>query len=288
MDFFLSRPYNLARQFGRQGYFMVENKDDAKVDQPTLGERFNRVHSAHLQSSTLQRVWRNAYGDDYPEEVRPSAFYSRSTLLHLMAGLQVGPGQTVVDLGCGNGGAALWIARELGTNLIGIDLSTAGVAAATERAAELSLSNTVRFQEGDLTATGLPSASCDAAVSLDVLYAVPDKTAAIEEIARILPPGARFGFTTWEEEGYSERLKAMQIPDHRPVLDAAGFDVELYREPANWREQQQAVLEGLLASEQDLAVERDRLTADHFMALANGMLSAMPKRRYVEILARRR
>ena len=67
-----------------------------------------------------------------------------------------------------------------------------------------------------------------------------------------------------------------------------GMDVELYEEPANWRQQQQAVLEGLLASEQDLVAEKDRLTADHFMALANGMLSAMPKRRYVEILARRR
>ena len=39
---------------------------------------------------------------------------------------------------------------------------------------------------------------------------------------------------------------------------------------------------------QDLVAEQDRPTADHFMALANGMLSAMLQRRYVVILARRR
>ncbi len=148
---------------------MAETSDGANGDEPTVAERFNRSHRARVQSATLQRVWRDAYGDEYPEEVKPNAFYSRSTLRHLLAGLRVGPGQTIADLGCGNGGAGLWMARELGTNLIGIDLSAAGVAAATERATELGLGDIARFQEGDITATGLPSASCDAAVSLDVL-----------------------------------------------------------------------------------------------------------------------
>jgi SAM-dependent methyltransferase len=267
---------------------VTENADDPNAAPNTVAERFDRAHAAQRQSTTLQQVWRHAYGEEYPEEVRPSAFYSRSTLLQLIAGLQVNPGQTIVDLGCGNGGAGLWIAEKLSTKLIGIDLSAAGVAAATNRAAELGLDGAARFQEGDLTDTGLPSASIDAAVSLDVLCFVPDKTAAIVEVARILRPGARFGFTTWEEDGYSERLKSEQIPDHRPVLDAAGFEVDTYQEPENWRQQQRAVLEGLLASEQDLTTEKGKSTADHFMALANGMLNAMPKRRYVVILARLR
>ena len=267
---------------------MAERSDGAKGDDPTVAERFNRSHRARIQSPTLQRVWREAYGDEYPDEVRPNAFYALSTLQHLMAGLRVGPGQRIADLGCGNGGAALWMARELGASVVGIDLSASGVAAATEHAAELGLSDTARFQEGDITDTGLPAASCDGAVSLDVLCFVPDKSAALNEVARILRPGARFGFTTWEEEGYSERLKAAQLPDHRPALDTAGFDTEHYEEPANWRRHQQAVLEGLLASEQDLAAEQEKLTVDRFMALAHGMLAEMPRRRYVAILARRR
>ena len=258
------------------------------MQSPSIKEQFQRAHSAHADSPVLQRIWRNAYGEDYPEGVNPSAFYSRSTLLRLRAGLRTDAGGTIVDLGCGNGGAGLWFARELGTKLIGIDLSAVGVATASKRAAELGLSDRVHFQQGDITATGLSSASCDGAISLDVLAFVRDKAAAINEVARILRPGARFAFTTWEQEGYSARLNAAQLADHRPTLIAAGFDIELYEEPMEWRRQQQAVAEGLLASEQELAAELEPLTVEQFMRLARGMLADLPHRRYVSVIARLR
>lgn len=251
-------------------------------------EHFDRVHSAQLQSRTLRDIWRNAYGNEYPAEVNPSAFYSRSTLRQLVSGLQIQTGETIVDLGCGNGGAGLWVAQELGASLIGIDVSAGGVAAGTAQAKALGLGDSARFLEGDMTATGLPSESCDGALSLDVLCFVPDKPAALREAARILRPGARFGFTTWEQEGYSDRLKAAQLTDHRPALAEAGFDVEHYDEPANWRRQQNAALEGILASQRELADELDGPGVDRFMGLATGMLSDMPLRRYISVLARRR
>jgi SAM-dependent methyltransferase len=254
----------------------------------SVRDQFQRAHSAHRASPVLVRIWRNAYGEDYPEDVNPTAFYSRSILLRLRAGLRIDPGGTVVDLGCGNGGAGLWFARELGAKLIGIDLSAIGVANASKRAAELGLSDRVHFQEGDITATGLSPGSCDGAISLDVLALVPDKTAAISEVARILRPGARFAFTTWEQEGYSTRLNAAQLADHRPALVAAGFDVELYEQPMDWRRQQQAAAEGLLASEQELAAELEPPAVEQFMRLARGMLADMPRRRYVFVIAQLR
>lgn len=203
----------------------------AEGRRPSLSDRFNRSHTARLQSATLERLYRTAYGEDYPAEATPNAFVSRTTLQRLVGVLHVGPGHIVVDLGCGHGGPGLWVAQQLGAHLIGIDLSAVGVALARDRAAALGLGERARFQEGDLTATGLPEASCDAAISLDVLVFVPDKAAAVREVARILRPGGRFGFTTWEQSGYSTRLGAPQLADHRPLLAAAGFDVEMYEEP---------------------------------------------------------
>jgi hypothetical protein len=107
-------------------------------------------------------------------------------------------------------------------------------------------------------------------------------------VARILRPGARFAFTTWEQEGYSARLNAEQLADHRPTLIAASFEAELYEEPMDWRRQQQTAAEGLLASEQDLAADLERPTVDQFMRLARGMLADMPHRRYVSVIARLR
>src|SRR6478672_6257796 len=111
---------------------MSAKDEHAREDRTSVRDQFQRAHSAHLDSPTLRRIWRNAYREDYPEEVNPSAFYSRSTLLHLRAGLRLVEGDTIVDLGCGNGGAGLWITRELGTKLIGIDLSAVGVANASK------------------------------------------------------------------------------------------------------------------------------------------------------------
>jgi hypothetical protein len=88
---------------------------------------------------------------------------------------------------------------------------------------------------------------------------------------------------------YSARLNTEQLADHRPTLIAAGFEVELYEEPTDWRRQQQAAAEGLLASEQDLAADLERPTVDQFMRLlARGMLAEMPHRRYVSVIARLR
>jgi hypothetical protein len=41
---------------------------------------FDGAHAARLQNRVLQRVWQLGYGDDYPVEVKPSAFYSHWTL----------------------------------------------------------------------------------------------------------------------------------------------------------------------------------------------------------------
>jgi hypothetical protein len=77
----------------------------------SLSDRFNRSHTARLQNATLERLYRTAYGEDYPAEAQPNAFVSRTTLQRLVGALHVGPGHTVVDLGCGHGDPGLWVAR---------------------------------------------------------------------------------------------------------------------------------------------------------------------------------
>jgi SAM-dependent methyltransferase len=260
----------------------------AEGPRPSHTDRFNRSHAARLQSITLERLWRTAFGEDYPAEAKPNAFFSLTTLQHLVGALHLGPGHMLVDLGCGHGGPGLWVAQQVGANLIGIDLSAVGVALAQDRATVLGLGKRVRFKEGDLTATGLPEASCDAAMSLDVLLFVPDKPAAMREVARILRPGGRFGFTTWEQPGYSDRLGAPQLVDHRPLLVETGFNVETYEEPSNWQHQQRVLLEGIIASGSELGKEIDGAVAASYVAMAHGMLADMLSRRYVLVVARRR
>ena len=86
--------------------------------------------------------------------------------------------------------------------------------------------------------------------SLDVLPFVPDKAAAVREVARILRPGGRFAFTTWEQlthlapgdDNHAQRqalaatfhshplLQSARI-DYRQLTEQAGLTVETYHEP---------------------------------------------------------
>jgi hypothetical protein len=54
----------------------------------------------------------------------------------------------------------------------------------------------------------------------------------------------------------------------------------------DWRRQQQATAEGLLACEQELAAELNPPTVQQFMRLARGIIAEMPQRRYIAMIAR--
>ncbi|WP_448205103.1 class I SAM-dependent methyltransferase [Azospirillum sp. sgz302134] len=68
---------------------------------------------------------------------------------HIAAKLLLKPGMRVLDIGCGWGGMALYLARTTGVEVIGITLSTEQLALARERAAKAGLSDRVRFELRD-------------------------------------------------------------------------------------------------------------------------------------------
>lgn len=68
----------------------------------------------------------------------------------------------------GLGAPGLWLAQSQGASLIGVDFSAVAVQQASDRAALFGLADRARFVVGDLAATGLPDASADVVVSIDL------------------------------------------------------------------------------------------------------------------------
>ena len=253
---------------------------------------YSAQYASHVDSPTRQRIRREVYGDEYPEDVDPRSFITRSELRSLADALRVGPGQTFVDLGCGHGGPGLWVARETGASVVGIDLSRPAIASAAQRAAELGVADRARFKVADLVATGLPDAAFDAAMSVDVLWSVPDKAAALREIARILKPGTRFAFTNWDRDltppGYLPPLG-----DHQPLLAEADFEVERYEVQSD-AERRRAYYERLVAAEEALRHEMGVEATARLMFEAKGTLGLtdgidyLAHSRRIVVVARRR
>jgi arsenite methyltransferase len=101
-------------------------------------------------------------------------------------------GATVVDIGSGAGTDLLLAAMHVGPHgrAIGVDMTEAMRDRARRGAAASGLSH-VEVREGEATALPIDAQSVDVVISNGVLNLVPEKRAAVAEIARVLKPGGR-------------------------------------------------------------------------------------------------
>ncbi len=102
------------------------------------------------------------------------------------------PGERVVDVGSGVGIDSLIAARRVGGTgqVIGVDMTPAMLAKARQAAGDAGLQN-VEFREGTGDALPVADAWADVVISNCVLNLMPDKTAGLSEMARVLKPTGR-------------------------------------------------------------------------------------------------
>lgn len=109
-----------------------------------------------------------------------------------------GPGETVVDIGCGGGWTTRQIASAVGDAgfALGLDISPDLVAAASERARRAGLAN-IRFEHGD-AATAMPAeAPFDRLFSRFGSMFFPEPYPAFANLHRMLRAGGRLDIAVW-------------------------------------------------------------------------------------------
>ena len=145
-----------------------------RVDRYTSPDRLAEQYSDSERLRIRQETHRR-YGEN------PVSFLEWAT-----DHLDIRPGMTVVDVGCGRG-IYHPIFKRRGATVIGIDRS---IGMAREVGGEC------LAVVGDAQALPVPDAICDRAVCNHVLYHVPDQLLAMRELRRIVRPGGRVVIAT--------------------------------------------------------------------------------------------
>lgn len=158
-------------------------------------------------------------------------------------------GARVLDLGCGTGGSACFIAeRYEPAEVIGVDVEAGVVAKATANAVAAGVADRVTFLAIEPGPLPFPDGRFDVVFSKDAIVHIPDKHALALELFRVLAPGGVFAASDWMAGSdappspalrHYEALEGLGFglasPDvYFAALRAAGFQQISYRDRTPW------------------------------------------------------
>lgn len=150
------------------------------------------------------------------------------------ARLGLTPGQRVLDVGCGTGGSALYLARQYGLHVHGVDLSSNMIHIAIERQGKLEpdLKKRLQFEISDILTVAYEDESYDAIYSRDSILYIDDKDKLFKKLFRWLRPGGALFITDFcygtappakDFLQYASRLSLSSMATYEAGLRQAGF-----------------------------------------------------------------
>src|ERR1700723_3253491 len=153
-------------------------------------------------------LYNNAYGnyaadpyrqvriETYGQDFGQTSWVTTEESLEIPRLLNLGPDSSVLEIGCGSGGYALYLAEKIGCQIVGLDINEPGIRGANELARTSGLGSRARFEQCDVS-KNLPfdDGTFDAVFSNDVLCHVPGRLDLLIEALRVLKPAGRMLFS---------------------------------------------------------------------------------------------
>ena len=146
----------------------------------------------HAKESAVKLYESCVFDQLLGETLRPGGIGLTARLAEVAS---IGKGDTVLDIACGKGTTAFFLAQEYHCQVIGLDLSDKMITSCRSKADASGVAEQVSFLLGD--GEGLPFRDCsfDAVLSECSFSLLPNKEIAARGIKRVLRPGGKLVMT---------------------------------------------------------------------------------------------
>jgi SAM-dependent methyltransferase len=136
----------------------------------------------------------------------------------------VNAGTKLLDAGCGSGGA-LFVAREMGADVAGLDAAHSLVAIARQRMSG------ARIEVGELEELPFADGSFDVVTGFNAFQFAGNVNQAIAEARRVLKPGGALAMLVWGARGDCELLSRILAPVVSMLPSPGGPPAPAFAEP---------------------------------------------------------
>jgi SAM-dependent methyltransferase len=147
---------------------------------------------ANFEQEVLAQVRRETYGED----IGQFSWLTADEFRGFFSRLDLDANSDVLDVACGSGGPAIFMAQTTGCHVTGIDVNEGGIHTGNQMAEARGMRDRVQFKHAD-AGKPLPfaDASFDAIVCIDAINHLYNRLEVLGEWYRVLRPGGRFLFT---------------------------------------------------------------------------------------------
>ena len=163
---------------------------------------------------------------------------SRPATQHLLNQLDFSAEDQILDVGCGLGGAARYIATEYGCHVTGIDLTQSFIDVGINLNSWVGMNGRITLQQANALSMPFEASAFDGATMLHVGMNIEDKSELFREIYRVLRPGASFGVydimqikagdlsypVPWATESHISKVATPET--YEDAIRQAGFQID--------------------------------------------------------------
>ena len=214
----LARRGLLEPTAGARGWMLtpagLETAAALRRARPPIYYWYREYYTTAPHSPAYQRFCTELYG----RYLCQANFSDMEQLACLAQALDLRPGERALDLGCGIGLIAEYLAEATGAGFTGIDYCPEAVTQALERTA--AKRRQLDFAVQNLDTLDFPDGTFDALVAIDTLYMPNDLDATLRKMAALLKPGGRMGIfystAIWDVGDDRARLR----PERSPLGEA--------------------------------------------------------------------